>query len=137
MNTINNKRYCLDILLAFISQMTSDEINYSWFQQDGATAHITGRSMHLLKEFFGDRIILKDWWPPSSPDLNPPDFCLWGAATSAVYQDGPRMLDDLQAAITTFIQSISSKQLMVVFRNKIRRVQACIDAKGGSFQHNL
>ena len=76
MNTINSKRYCLDILHAFISQMTSDEINYSWFQQDCAAAHISGRSMNLLKEFFGDRIISKDVWPPRSPNLNPPDFYL-------------------------------------------------------------
>ena len=30
--------------------------------------------MNLLKEFFGDRVISKDVWPPRSPDLNPPDF---------------------------------------------------------------
>ena len=54
--------------------MTSDEINYSWFQQDGATAHTSGRSIDLLKEFFGDRIISEDLWPPCSPDLNPADF---------------------------------------------------------------
>ena len=76
-------------------------------------------------------------WPPRSPDLNPPDFYLWAAAKSAVYRDRPRTLDDLQAAITAFIQSISSEQLIAVFRNKISRVQACIDAKGGHFQHNL
>ena len=76
-------------------------------------------------------------WPPRSPDLNPPDFYPWRAAKSAVHRDRPRMLDDLQAAITAFIQSISSEQLIAVFRNKIRRIQACIDAKGGHFQHNL
>lgn len=51
MNT-NSERYCLEILYPFIGQMTSDEINYSWFQQDGATAHTSHRSMQLLKEFF-------------------------------------------------------------------------------------
>ena len=45
------------------------------------------------------------------------------------------MLNDLEAVITAFIQSISSEQLIAMFRNKIRRVQACIDAKGGHFQH--
>ena len=30
--------------------------------------------MHLLKEFFGDRIISKNVCPPCSPDQNPPDF---------------------------------------------------------------
>ena len=137
MNTINSKRYCSDILHAFIGQMTSDEINYSWFKQDGATAHTFGRSINLLKEFFGDRIIWKDVWPSRSPGLNPPDFYLWEAAKSVVYRDRPRTLDDLKAVMTAFIQSISSEQLIVVLRNKIRRVRACIDAKGGLFQHNL
>ena len=133
MNTINSERYCSDILHAFIVQMTSDEINYSWFQQNGATAHTPGRFMDLLKEFFGDRIISKDVWPPRSPDLNPPNFLSMGAAKSAVYRNRPRTLGDLQAVITAFIQSISSEQLIAVFRNKIRRVQACIDAKGVTF----
>ena len=88
--------------------------------------------MHLLKEFFGDRIISKDVWPPRSPDLNAPYFYLWRAAKSAVYRDLSRTLDNFQAAITAFIQYISSEQLIAVFRNKIRRVQACIDVKGGS-----
>ena len=136
MSTINSERYCSDILHAFIGQMTSDEINYLWFQQDGATAHISGRSMHLLKEFFGDRLISKDVRRLRSPDLKP-DFYLWGAAESALYRDRPRTLDDWQAAITAFIQSISSEQLIAVFRNKIRRIQACSDAKGRHFQHNL
>ena len=85
MNTINSEHYCSDILHIFISQMTSDEINYSWFQQDGATAHTSGRSINLLKEFFGDRIILKDMSPPHLPNLNPPDFYLWKAAKPAAY----------------------------------------------------
>ena len=137
MNTINSERYCSDILHAFIGQMTSDKINYSRFQQDGAAAHTPGRSIHLLKELFRDSIVSKDVWPSHLPDLNPPDFYLWEAAKSAVYRDRPRTLDDLQAAITAFIQSISSEQLIAVFKNKIRRVQACIDAKGDHFQHNL
>ncbi|XP_076330740.1 uncharacterized protein LOC143236352 [Tachypleus tridentatus] len=47
---INSERYCSEILHTFIGQMTSDEINYSWFQQDGATAHTPHRYMRLLKE---------------------------------------------------------------------------------------
>ena len=108
-NTINSERYCSDILHAFIGQMISDDINYSWFQQNGATAHTSGRSMHLSREFFGDRIISKDVWPVCSPDLNPPDFYLWGAAKSAVYRDRPRTLDDIQAA-TNSIHSVYFKR---------------------------
>ena len=51
------------------------------FMQDGAPAHFsTGVRDHL------DNIYPLRWigrggpvaWPPRSPDLNPPDFLLWG-----------------------------------------------------------
>jgi hypothetical protein len=48
-----------------------------WFQQDGATAHTARATMDLLREIFGEQIILKNAefvWPPRSPDLTAPDF---------------------------------------------------------------
>ena len=42
----------------------------------------------------------------------------------------PRARDDLKAATTTLIQSISSQQLLAVFRNKLKRVRLCLDANG-------
>jgi hypothetical protein len=90
--TIDSARYC-SILHEFIGLLEEDEISYSWFQQDGATAHTAAVSMKLLSEFFTERIISKNLWPPRSPDLSPPDFYLWGAAKSTVYRDRPRTTD--------------------------------------------
>jgi hypothetical protein len=67
----------------------------------------------------------------------PPDFYPWGAAKSAMYRDRPRTLSELKTAITAYIRNISQADLQKVFVNKIKWVQACIDARGHHFQHIL
>jgi hypothetical protein len=62
---------------------------------------------------------------------------LWGAAKSAVYRDRPCTLKELKTAIAAFITNISQAGLQKVFADKIKRVQACIDARGHHFQHLL
>jgi hypothetical protein len=93
--TVNSKRYC-SILHDFIGLLDEDGITYSWFQQDGATAHTVNNSMKFLNEIFGERVISTKLWPPSSPNLTPPDFNLWGAAKSAVYCDRSWTLNELK-----------------------------------------
>jgi hypothetical protein len=121
----------------FIGLLDEDEITYSWFQQDGATAHTANNSMKLLNEIFGERVFSRNLWPPCSPDLTTPDFYLWGAAKSAVYRDRPRTLNELKSAITAYVRNISQAYLQKMFANKIKGVQACIDARGHHFQHFL
>jgi hypothetical protein len=60
---------------------------------------------------------------------------MWGAAKSAVFRDRPRTLNEFKTAITAYIRNISQADLLKVFANKIKRVQACIDARGHHFQH--
>jgi hypothetical protein len=62
---------------------------------------------------------------------------LWGAAKSEVYHDRPPTLNELKTAITAFISNILQADLQKVFVNKIKRVLACIDARGHHFQHLL
>jgi hypothetical protein len=131
---VNSKRYC-SIIHDFIGLFEEDEITYSWFQQDGATAHTANNSMKLLNEIFGERVISINLKPSRSPDLTPPDFHLWGAAKSAVYRDRPRKLNELKTAVSAYIRNISQVDLQKVFANKIKRVQASIDAREHHFQH--
>jgi hypothetical protein len=93
--------------------------------------------MELLNEIFGERVISRNLRHPRSPDLTPPDFYLWGAAKSAVYRARPRTLNELKAAISVHVRNISQADLQKVFANKIKRVQACMDARGHHFQHLL
>jgi hypothetical protein len=59
--------------------MKEDENDKAFFQLDGATAHKAHMSMAFLDDVFADRIISTTIWPPRSPDLSPPNFCLLGA----------------------------------------------------------
>ena len=47
------------------------------------------------------------------------------------------MLNELKTAITVYVRNIAQAELQAVFVNKIKRVQACIDARGHNFQHLL
>jgi hypothetical protein len=64
-------------------------------------------------------------------------FICEGAAKSTMYPDHPRTLNELKSAITVYIRNISQADLHKVFANKIKRVQACMDARGRHFQHLL
>jgi hypothetical protein len=61
------------MLYDFISLLEEDKITYSWFRQDGSTAHAANNSMKLLNEIFGERVISTNLCPPRSPDLTPPE----------------------------------------------------------------
>jgi hypothetical protein len=53
-----------------------------------------------------------------------------GAAKSTMYPDHPRTLNELKTAITVYIRNISQADLQKLFANKIKWVQACMDARG-------
>jgi hypothetical protein len=46
-------------------------------------------------------------------------------------------LNELKTEITAYIRNISQADLQKVFVNKIKRVKACIEARGHHFQHLL
>jgi hypothetical protein len=93
--------------------------------------------MKFLNEIFRECVISINVWPPHSPDLTPPDFYLWGAAKSAVYHDCPHTLIELKTAVTAYIRNISQADLQRVFVNKMKWIQACIDAHRHHFQRLL
>ena len=57
---------------------------------------------------------------------------------ATVYRDCPRTHarthNELKTAITAYIRNISQADIQKVFANKIKRVQACTDARGHHFQ---
>ena len=136
-DTVNSERYCSVILQPFIAQLSDQERQIGYFQQDGATAHTANNTMRCLQNVFGRRLISKGLWPPRSPDLSPPDFYLWGAMKGSVYRNRPKTLGDLQKSIDDYVRSIPPNTLQRVFDNMMRRVDLCIEAKGQHFQHKL
>ena len=93
--------------------------------------------MAEIQSFLGDRVISKGLWPPRSPDLTPPDYFLWRYLKGRIYQNEPRTIDALKANITKEIQAVTPDLLARTFQNMARRVQFCLDANGGHFQHML
>ncbi|KAK7090080.1 hypothetical protein V1264_009928 [Littorina saxatilis] len=74
-------------------------------------------------------------WPP--PDLNPPDFYLWGFLKDNVYRNNPQTITELKRAITTTIRGISQQECVRVIDNFARRVQVCLQRRGGHLEHVL
>ena len=67
---------------------------FQWFQQDGATTHTSNESLAWLQQRFPDRLISRrcdSQWSPHSPDLEPPDFYMWGYLKDRVHGNNPRL----------------------------------------------
>ena len=74
-----NQKYYLDKILKAHLLPEAQKLfgtDYFCFQQDGATSH-TAKTVQQWSEANLLDFISKDEWPPSSPDLNPLDFCIW------------------------------------------------------------
>ncbi|GFV75700.1 DUF4817 domain-containing protein [Trichonephila clavipes] len=91
-----------------------------WFQQHGATCHTARATIHLIKDTFDDRLILRFGpvnWPPRFCDLTPLDKFLWGYVKSLVYADKPKMVDHLEDNIRRVIADIRPQMMEKVFEN--------------------
>jgi len=134
--TITTAAY-MEIFNTFVNQLDNEEPSIGYFLQDGATSQTSHASMAEIQPFFGDRVISKGLWPPRSPDLTPPDYFLWGYLKGRVYPNKPRTIVALKANITEEIQAVTADVLARTFQNMALRIQSCLDANGGHFQHML
>ncbi|GFV88942.1 DUF4817 domain-containing protein [Trichonephila clavipes] len=99
--------------------------------QSMVIAHAT---IDLLKDTFGDRPISRFGpvnCPPSSCDLTPLHYLLWGYVKSLVYADKPPTLDHLEDNIRRVIADIRPQMLEKVIENWTSRLDS-IRASGGS-----
>jgi hypothetical protein len=91
-----------------------------WFQQDGATCHVTAPCLQFVTEFFLGIVISRNTahhWPPYSPDLSPLDFSFCNQAMVHVRKHQPRTLDDLKKKVEEFAAGISEDQLRRMVRH--------------------
>jgi hypothetical protein len=100
-----NSDCCInDILNTFFNQLTGDERQYRYFQQDNATAHTANATTVTLCEVFEDRITSRRLWPPRSPELSFCDFYLWeNLKRKKVYKNNTHSTEALQNEITCVI----------------------------------
>ena len=100
------------------------------FQQDKAPPHCSNRTLEFLRLYFpGDRLISRrtdNPWPPYSPDLNPPDYFLWGYLKDRVYENNPQTTEVLKDNIRREIRWIPQEMLSRVVDNFNVRVAAVL-----------
>ena len=78
----------------------------------------------------------RKWWPLPAYVIMSSHF-LWGYLKGRVYQNKPRTIEALKANITEEIQAVTADVLARTFQNMACRIQSCLDANGGHFQHTL
>ena len=92
-------------------------------------------SLNWLRQLFPDRLISRRCdpeWVPHSPDLNPPDFYLWG-----YLKDNPQTIPDIKAATAAKIRAIPREECARVIQNFACRVQVCLQRGGAHLEHIL
>lgn len=132
---MTSARYVDMITDFFIPELEREgiDIDHVWFQQDGATAHTARASMAALRALFPGRVISRFGdveWPPRSPDLSMCDFFLWGHLKARVYNEKPRTLEELKAAIRNQIEVINEQLLEKVERSFRERLEMCVRFNG-------
>lgn len=134
--TVTSERYVTMLetfMAARIHTVPGIDIENTWFQQDGATAHTARVSMAAVRRLFGNHVISRNGdivWPPRSPDLSVCDFYLWGYLKSVVYNTRPTTLPALKTRITEEITAIPLDTLHQVMHNFQNRLAECVRLDG-------
>ena len=80
---------------------------------------------------------IDDEWPPSSPDLNPLDYCIWGMLEPIVNAKQHRSLEEMKRTLIREWEKLPMtvvRDSIGVWRERLKRVVA---AGGGRFESNL
>jgi len=94
------------------------------------------RIIGMATEAFPDRPISRrcdPQWSPHSPDLDPPDFYMWGYLKDRVYGNNLQTIPDLKVAITAAIRAIPREECGRVIENFARRIQMCLQRREAHF----
>ena len=102
------------------------------FQQDGAPAHTAKINQEWLSNNIPD-FFNKDEWPPSSPDLNPCDYYLWGRMEAIVNNHAHKSLQALKRAILRSWNDLDHEEVARACNNFPERLKMCIKARGKRF----
>ena len=116
------------------------------FQQDGASCHNSKDTQERRGELFGEFIPKRTYskatgevagWPPSSPDLNPPDYFAWGWAQNYVGQKKPSTLPALQVAIRQAADALPMDMVKKAIDGFYKRAWLVVKVEGKHFKHML
>ena len=95
--------------------------------------------MDWLDGVFANRMLaLKsrrgDSWAPSSPDMNPADFFLWGYLKEKVYSPPPTTIPALKRKIRDEFRKIPEQMVMTSVKSMKRRAIKLVNVEGKQFE---
>jgi transposase len=114
-----------------------EDVGYVQIMEDGAPYHM-GVATARRKQYEEDG--WEGWgpgtWPSSSPDLNPIEN-LWHILRSKIRKRRPKILkkEDLMCALVEEWEKLDVEIINHLIDSMPRRLQAVIDAKGGSTKY--
>lgn len=103
------------------------------FQQDSAPAHSAKISQNWCKTNLPD-FIPSSKWPPSSPDLNPLDYSIWGILEARVNAKSYTSIEALKATLLREWENLSMKNVRDAIDSWPRRLNFVIKKKGKRFE---
>ena len=106
------------------------------FQQDGAPAHRSRKTVAFLTAHVPD-FIEPENWPPNSPDLNPVDYSIWGMLQQLVYRQRIRDIEHLKEVLTACWDEISEDTINGAIGQFRKRLSLVIAANGGHIEHHF
>ena len=102
-------------------------------QQDSVSAHRATNTQTFCEENFPSFIKWEEW-PPSSPDLNPMDFCIWSVLESMACKESHKSVAMLKQNLKKEWEKIDMKKIKKCCQKFLRRLDQCILVKGDHFE---
>ena len=127
-----------DLLPKLIENCESLQSNSFVFQQADASIHSSRLGQEWIEQH-SPGFVKKDEWPPNSPDLNPLDYHVWGAMLERykAFTPKPTNKAELKTVLEAIWKDLPQAAIDLAVLAFRRRLQACIRADGGHFEHLL
>ena len=77
----------------------------------------------------------KDLWLLNSPDLNPLDYCMWGAMLGEFnkFSSKPQNTSELKIVLQTICDKLPDETIRKAIIGFCKRLNACVDAGSAHF----
>ena len=131
-----DQKYYREVILNTVLKPQAERLydGSAWiFQQDSAPAHKAKNTQNWLRDNCPG-FISSEEWPPSSPDLNPLDYFIWGTLEARVNAKKHLNLESLRAALQEEWNNFPIEVVRECIEAWPRRLRSTIAKKGGRFE---